>query len=99
MGDESKQPSNQQSEDALQAALHDLHTALDGAEDLDAEDREDLVTAIEEIREKLGDSEEAQEDDSIGGRMLAAIERFEDRHPDLTKIMGRIADSLSEMGI
>ncbi|MBW2726786.1 MAG: DUF4404 family protein, partial [Deltaproteobacteria bacterium] len=29
----------------------------------------------------------------------AAVERFEDRHPELTKMIGRVADSLSDMGI
>lgn len=96
MGDETKQ----EPRDALHSALQDLHSALEGADDLDASDREELVEAIEEIRAKLVVETDADEDeDSIGGRMIAAIERFEDRHPDLTKIMGRIANTLSDMGI
>jgi hypothetical protein len=91
--------SKKQSQDAIHEALHDLHAALDGAENLEASDREDLVSAIDEIRTALGDDDPSKDQNTIGGRLRSAIERFEDRHPDLTKIMGRIANSLSDMGI
>jgi hypothetical protein len=83
----------------LQDALRDLHGALETAQDLDESDRTELNSAIDEIRAALGDGEPGSESDTLRGRLRAAVERFEDRHPELTKVIGSVADSLSEMGI
>lgn len=88
-----------ESNQSLQDALRDLHAALEKTEDLDAGDRDELMSAIEEIRDALGDPAAGSGSDTLRGRLRAAVERFEDRHPELTKVIGRVADSLSEMGI
>jgi hypothetical protein len=89
----------EESKQNLQDALRDLHSALETAQDLDESDRAELTSAIEEIRGVLGEEEAGSGSDTLGGRLRSAIERFEDRHPELTKLIGRVADSLSEMGI
>ncbi|MBW2387313.1 MAG: DUF4404 family protein [Deltaproteobacteria bacterium] len=89
----------EESKQKLQDALRDLHGALETADDLDESDRGELTSAIEEIRAVLGDPDAGSESDSLRGRLRAAVERFEDRHPELTKMIGRVADSLSDMGI
>lgn len=83
----------------IQDALRDLHEALEAAKDLDERDRGELASTIEEIQALLGDSNGEGESETLGGRLRAAVERFEDRHPELTSVIGRVADSLSEMGI
>lgn len=83
----------------LHDAIRDLHQVLETTENLTDEDRAELESAIGEIREVLGDSETASPPDTLRGRLTAAVERFEDRYPELTKVIGRVADSLSEMGI
>ncbi len=89
----------EESKQSLQDALRDLHAALEQTEDLDASDRDELTSAIGEIRDALGDPAAESESGTLRGRLRAAVERFEDRHPELTKVIGRVADSLSEMGI
>ena len=84
---------------SLHDAIRDLHDVLGATEDLEEREREELASAIEEIRDALRDPEAGRQSDSMRGRLRAAIERFEDRHPELTKMIGRVADSLSEMGI
>jgi uncharacterized coiled-coil DUF342 family protein len=88
-----------ESKQNLQDALRELHGALETTEDLDASDRGELASAIEQIRTVLGDPDAGSEHDTLLGHLRAAVERFEDRHPELTKMIGRVADSLSEMGI
>ena len=94
-----KVPEMQEAYSGLTDAIQELHVALDATDNLEPSDRDDLVSAIDEIRAVLGDEDASPQPDTLGGRFSAAIERFEDRHPDLTKIMGRVADALSEMGI
>ena len=83
----------------LHDAIRDLHQVLETTENLTDEDRAELESVIGEIREVLGDPESAPRPDTLRGRLTAAVERFEDRYPELTKVIGRVADSLSEMGI
>lgn len=83
----------------LRDAIQELHAALEAKDDLDATERNDLTAAIDDIRAALTDDTTSSQPDTLGSRFRTAIERFEDRHPDLTKIMGRVADALSEMGI
>ena len=80
-------------------AIRDLHEVLGATENLAANERSELASAIEEIREALGDPEAGNPPDTLRGRLRAAVEHFEDRHPELTKMVGRVADALSEMGI
>ncbi len=83
----------------IHVALGDLHEALEAASDLDAADRAELASAIEEIRDALGDSAAGRERGTLDGGLRAAITRFEGQHPKLTEVIGRVADALSEMGI
>ncbi len=88
-----------ESKQSLHHEIHDLHEALGTTENLEESERAELASAIEEIRNALGDSGAEAQPDGLRGRLRAAIARFEDRHPELTKMIGRVADSLSEMGI
>lgn len=89
----------EESKQNIHEALRDLHDALETAQDLDASDRGEIAAAIDEIRGVLDDSDAENQSDTLGGRLRAAVEHFEGRHPELTALIGRVADSLSEMGI
>lgn len=85
---------------ALREVLDELHEALGASSDLDDEAREALFEAAREIRENLEREERTSgEWQSLRQRLMESIERFEESHPRLTEIVGRVAESLSELGI
>lgn len=82
----------------LHDALSEVHDFLETAEELEDADRAELRSALQDIRTALHEDSKENES-SIGNGLRAAVERFEGRHPRLTEIVGRVADSLAEMGI
>ena len=85
---------------SLPEILAELREALDsGDEPLDSSLRDELRQTAAEIDEALGASGAGPVSDTLRGRVTAALERFEDSHPRLTGIVGRIADALSDLGI
>ncbi len=87
----------------LQEVLAELHGTLQGSEDLDQESRAALASAVDEIRSVLDQEEDGnQEGDlmgALGQTLKEALERFEERHPQLTGVVGRVADALADLGI
>ncbi len=88
----------------LHTALGEVHELLEQASELNAEDRSELRATLREIQAALSedgdDGGDGNSDSgSIGARLRASVEHFEDRHPRLTELIGRIADSLAELGI
>jgi DNA anti-recombination protein RmuC len=75
-----------------------LYSALEGAPEIGEEGREALRQATSKIEAALDEpSEERLE--SLREQLNGAVERFEQSHPQLTAIVGRIADALSDLGI
>jgi hypothetical protein len=83
---------------SLSEILDELQTALDQAPEIGEEGRAALQSAAAGIREAL-DRPDDEHGDSLGDQLTAAVERFEVAHPQLTQIVGRIADALSDLGI
>ena len=82
----------------LSQILEELHEALDASGDLADDAREELRSAAADIQETL----DRAGDDASGSlrrRLNAALESFEESHPRLTEVVGRMADALSDMGI
>ena len=79
--------------------LAELHEVLEASGDLAVDVREELREAAEEIRQALDPSDERELSVSLRDRLSAALENFEESHPRLTGIVGRVADALSDMGI
>jgi hypothetical protein len=79
--------------------LTELHEVLEASGDLDADVRDELLAAAEEIRQALDPADERELSVSLRDRLSGALENFEESHPRLTGIVGRIADALSDMGI
>lgn len=83
----------------LHDVLSEFHEVLERSTDLDASQRRELAEALAEIRNVLGEEGVASESESLVDRLREAIAGFEDRHPRLTEIVGRVADQLSDLGI
>jgi hypothetical protein len=83
----------------LTEILAELHEALEASGDLGKEVREELQEAVEDIRRALDPAHDSELSSSLGKRLTAALEDFEESHPRLTAIVGRVADALSDIGI
>lgn len=77
--------------------LSELHEELRGADNLDDAARAELQTAIEEIRATLAASEPHER--SLLDRLNDYSLRIEGSHPRLSEAVGRLALTLSELGI
>jgi metal-dependent amidase/aminoacylase/carboxypeptidase family protein len=84
-------------EKALREDLEKLRRELHEGPELDAETRETLAGLAEEIEEAIERS--GGREDTLGERLRAATEHFEESHPSLTAVVGRLADMLSGVGI
>ena len=86
----------------LQDALSDLEVALEGLDNIDAESRGRLATAVSEVQRQL--HEESPHEPSIGlasasDGLRASILDFEASHPHLTDLFARITNALANLGI
>ena len=85
-------------ERTLRDVLSELHEALESTPDLEGGLREELRSAAQEINDAL----DATDDTPLGqlrNRLQEALERFEEQHAQLTGVVGRVADALSDLGI
>jgi len=87
--------------DRLRENLERLHQELASSESIDAASRGLLVDVLHDIEAVLerDESEAAGEGESLIDRLRETTSRFEETHPALTELVGRIADLLSRLGI
>ncbi len=81
--------------------LHELHEELHKVESVDEEDKILLQEIQTDIRELL-ELQKANQTGQYGGvvkKLRQGVKRFEANHPDLTSVMGQLADMLARMGI
>lgn len=84
----------------LRERLAELHAELERSPSVDEPSRRLLVTLADDIRsvlERSGPTEE--EHASLSDRLTDAIREFEGSHPTLAAAVGRVADTLSNLGI
>ena len=81
----------------LREAVSDLVAQLRS----DDEGIDGALPELERLHDELEGllAEQAPPPASLGERLRATLDRFESRHPRTTMMVGRIADSLSEMGL
>ncbi|MGI9591985.1 MAG: DUF4404 family protein [Myxococcota bacterium] len=84
-------------EKELREDLEKLRRELHEGPELDGKTRELLAGLAEEIEQVIERSGGAEH--TLGERLRAATERFEESHPSLTAVVGRLADMLSNVGI
>jgi predicted transcriptional regulator len=83
----------------LAESLESLHKELEETGPVDAEGREQLGQLMDDIRDLLERSGDADEHASLAERLAQAARRFEKEHPALTGAVNRVATALSNLGI
>ena len=85
----------------LRERIQELLGELDQVEIDDSEARARLESVLADIRSAVDDSaaEERDGDESLLERFNEAARHFEESHPTLTSLVGRVAESLSNLGI
>lgn len=85
----------------LHQRLQELHSELQRVESVDQNERTVLNRLSEDIRELLDHRGEQQEHKykNLADRLRESIDQFEASHPNLTMLMGQLADALAKMGI
>jgi len=84
----------------LRATLAHLHEQLHGAEALDPDVRADLRAAVAEIEDALeAASGRSLDEPSLRDRLSELTLQFEESHPNLAAAVGRVVDTLANLGI
>jgi hypothetical protein len=85
----------------LRDSIQKILGALEDIEAKDPEARDRLANVLVDIREALEASEESTSDEkeTLIDRLNEATGQFEEAHPQLTAMVGRVADSLANLGI
>jgi len=84
----------------LRDSISHLQEELSTGDPLSAEDREQLESVLGEVSGILetGESDSSPSEGAFDN-LPTLVERFETTHPSLAAVLGRIADSLSQLGI
>lgn len=84
----------------LQGTLEELHETLQDTQQIDEATRGLLLDLTTDIQ-RLLKQDEASPDDvhSISSNLKELLLKFETEHPQLTGVLGRIADGLANLGI
>jgi DNA repair exonuclease SbcCD ATPase subunit len=84
----------------LHERLRELHAQLQQLESVDEPDRKLLQQLSADIQELLEQQrDEPRQYRRLGERLTETVERLEASHPNLSLLMGQMADALSKMGI
>ena len=90
----------------LRQTLNELHNELSQTRHVDPDVRNLLEQISEDINSLLVTQEAAttsqpliEEKEGLLDRMLGLTEQFEESHPELANVLGRIASALSRIGI
>lgn len=87
----------------LKKTLESLHAELSQTAEVDPEVRKLLTEVAGDIEQALEEetpsAESEREESDLIDRVNNLATHFEDQHPQLAQIIGRIADGLSQLGI
>jgi hypothetical protein len=83
----------------LRRRLAELQAELERSDALDADSRAALEGVMREIQTVLARAEAQREPASLAERLREAGRNFEDSHPTLTAVVGRVVDALAALGI
>ncbi len=83
----------------LSTLLSALHEQLKGDTPIGNEDKEMLVSVLQDIEGKLADSQPSDSDNAtgLGDKISETIGRFEADHPTLTKTLLEITEALKQI--
>ena len=83
----------------LRETLESLRGDLDNLKFRETQSRERVQQLISAIERQIENSDDAESNASVSKDLAGAISQFESEHPTLASALGRIASSLSTMGI
>lgn len=83
----------------LRNTLESLRTDLANLKFRDPKSRDRVQQLISAIERQIENSEDAEGSEAVQQDISGAISQFESEHPTLAGTLGRIASSLSTMGI
>lgn len=88
-------------QEELKQSLRTLHEELARTPTIDPELRALLASLAEDIDDVLHPAAPPRPpaEESLADRVTSARQHFEESHPQLAAIIGRIADGLSQLGI
>jgi uncharacterized alpha-E superfamily protein len=82
----------------LHKTLQELRVELDRAH-FDYEKTPSVESSMSQLEEKLREESFMTGDEYLVHELKEALEEFEEDHPQLTDLVGRISDLLSKIGI
>ena len=85
----------------IRELIRQVHATLEAEGGIANKDRallEELSSDLQALLSQRGTATRATHE-SLAGRLLAAITRFEASHPDLTTTMTQVSTALADMGI
>jgi hypothetical protein len=83
----------------LRNALESLRTDLANLKFREPQSRDRVQQLISAIERQIENSDDAEGSEAVQQDLSGAISQFESEHPTLAGTLGRIASSLSTMGI
>ena len=86
-------------EPELREHLKQLHEELEAAESVDPESRALMADLLDDIHALLGDADAGSSRQSLVDRLGEATRSFETTHPTLATTVGRVMDTLANLGI
>lgn len=86
----------------LRKRLQTLHEELENTDAVDDDARQllvDLIADIQSLIDRSSEADSAHSPGSLSERLEAATREWETSHPNLAAAVGRVMDTLSNMGI
>ena len=84
----------------LDNRIQELLDELEKKEPADQVRRDRIAHVLHDIRSMVAESEpQSDEHESLRERFDEAARQFEESHPTLTAVVGRVADALANLGI
>ena len=83
----------------IRKTVTELESELGELETIDDETRQLLLQALDEIRAALAKDEPHDQHESLIDRLKRSAEKFEDAHPNVTRLISGLVDGLGQMGI
>ena len=85
----------------LRSLLEQVHAEIEHSDTVDEKERELLTHLAADIRDLLArtEGEENPAESSVVNRLEESIDHFEVTHPDLTMLLAKLLETLSNAGI
>ena len=83
----------------LQKTLEQLRYELSALGPEAAPFKDHINSLINDLEQQLQDLDNAEHRETIRGRLVALVKRFEREHPSITSLLDQIITSLANMGV